>query len=106
MGAIPSIFPDRQCGLEIVKKDHLLYDAINSNRRIGYIGRFWFTPATHWMIFSVSKAMGVHVRAITVNMAADPKLDALYGAARHIVITDARELPDRLPAIYSRLTKT
>ena len=55
---------------------------------------------------SESNAMGVHVRAITVNMAADPKLDALYGAARHIVITDARELPDRLPAIYSRLTKT
>lgn len=50
-------------------------------------------------------SLGIHTHAITVNMAADPQLDALYGRNRHTVISDVRELPEKLHRIYSRLTR-
>lgn len=48
-----------------------------------------------------------HIRfhALTVNLPADPKLDELYGKARHHVISDVRELPERLLRVYSALTR-
>ena len=51
-------------------------------------------------------AAGLYTHAITVNLGTDARLDDLYGRARHSVISDVRELPDRLPAIYGALTKT
>jgi hypothetical protein len=50
-------------------------------------------------------AKGVFTHGITVNMAADPKLDDLYGDSLHTVISDVRELPNRLVRIYSALTR-
>jgi nitric oxide reductase activation protein len=47
----------------------------------------------------------IHVRAITVNMAADPRLDELYGARHHHVISDVSELPERLVRMYRTLTR-
>ena len=52
-----------------------------------------------------AKSLGIHTHAITVNMAADPQLDALFGRNRHSVISDVRELPEKLHRIYSRLTR-
>jgi nitric oxide reductase activation protein len=48
-----------------------------------------------------------HIRfhALTVNLPADPKLDELYGKARHHVISDVRELPGKLLRVYSALTR-
>jgi len=48
-----------------------------------------------------------HIRfhALTVNLPADPKLDDLYGKARHHVISDVSELPERLLRVYSALTR-
>ena len=51
-------------------------------------------------------AAGLYIHAITVNLGTDARLDDLYGRARHSVISDVRELPDRLPAIYGALTRT
>jgi len=51
------------------------------------------------------QSKNIYVHAITVNIAADPQLDELYGNIHHSVIADARELPDRLPWIYGALTK-
>jgi hypothetical protein len=49
----------------------------------------------------------LHIRfhALTVNLPADPKLDELYGRARHHVISDVRELPERLLRVYTTLTR-
>jgi nitric oxide reductase NorD protein len=47
----------------------------------------------------------IHFKAITVNIAGDPKLDDLYGPFNHNVISDIRELPDKLLWIYSAMTK-
>ncbi|WP_035258328.1 nitric oxide reductase activation protein NorD [Desulfatirhabdium butyrativorans] len=52
-----------------------------------------------------ARAKGIHVHAVTVNIAADPLLDDLYGWNRHTVISDVTELPEKLVRIYSRLTK-
>ena len=54
---------------------------------------------------SEARAKQIHVRAITVNLPADPKLDDLYGNVHHTVISEVRELPDRLLRIYSSLTR-
>jgi len=45
------------------------------------------------------------VRAITVDAAPDSRLDDLYGHFHHNVISDIRELPDRLLRIYGTLTR-
>jgi nitric oxide reductase NorD protein len=54
---------------------------------------------------SEALAKGISFRAITVNISGDPKLDDLYGNIHHSVISDVRELPDKLLRIYSALTK-
>ncbi|MBT8351277.1 MAG: VWA domain-containing protein [Deltaproteobacteria bacterium] len=47
----------------------------------------------------------IYVHSITVNLARYSKLDDLYGDLNHNVISDIRELPDKLLRIYSRLTR-
>lgn len=54
---------------------------------------------------SEARARQIHVRALTVNLPADPRLDELYGQVHHNVISDVRELPDRLLRVYSSLTR-
>ena len=52
-----------------------------------------------------ARSKNIHTHALTVNISADPKLDDLYGNVHHHVISDVRELPDKLPRIYSTLTR-
>ena len=52
-----------------------------------------------------ARSRNIHTHALTVNISGDPKLDELYGPVHHHVISDVRELPDKLPRIYSSLTK-
>jgi nitric oxide reductase activation protein len=52
-----------------------------------------------------ARSQNIYVHAITVNMASDPKLDDLYGNIHHNVISDVRELPDKLLRIYGSLTR-
>jgi len=54
---------------------------------------------------SEARSKNIYARAITVNIAGDSKLDNLYGALHHNVISDVRELPDKLLRIYSSLTR-
>jgi nitric oxide reductase activation protein len=51
-----------------------------------------------------ARTQGIIVHSITINIAGDARLDDLYGRVRHSVISDVRELPDRLIRIYGRLT--
>jgi hypothetical protein len=48
---------------------------------------------------------GIRFHALTVNLPAEAQLDVLYGRARHHVISDVQELPGRLLAVYSSLTR-
>ena len=50
-------------------------------------------------------AMNIYFKAIIVNIAGNPKLDDLYGRLHYNVISDIRELPDKLLRIYSAMTK-
>ena len=52
-----------------------------------------------------ARARNVHVKAITVNIGSDPNLDDLYGRVHHHVISDVRDLPDKLVRLYSTLTR-
>jgi nitric oxide reductase NorD protein len=52
-----------------------------------------------------ARARGFHVKAITVNIGSDPRLDDLYGRVHHHIIGDVRELPDKLLRLYGTLTR-
>lgn len=52
-----------------------------------------------------AQSKNLQTRAITVNLAGDPKLDDLYGSFHHNVISDVRELPDKLLRIYGTITR-
>lgn len=52
-----------------------------------------------------ARARGFHLKAITVNIGSDPRLDELYGRFHHHVIGDVEELPDKLLRLYSTLTR-
>ncbi len=52
-----------------------------------------------------ASACHIHVRAVTVNMGSDPRLDELYGKRRHYVIENVLELPDKLVRLYSTMTR-
>ncbi len=47
----------------------------------------------------------IYVRAITVDISPDSRLDDLYGHFHHNVISDVCQLPDRLLRIYGTLTR-
>jgi len=66
--------------------------------------REYATEDTHRAI-SEASAKSIHTRAITVNIAGDSKLDDLYGNMHHNVISDVRELPDKLLRIYRAMTR-
>ncbi len=51
-----------------------------------------------------AQARNFHVKAITVNIGSDPRLDDLYGRRHHHIIGDVRELPDKLLRLYGTLT--
>jgi hypothetical protein len=51
------------------------------------------------------RARQIRFHALTVNLPADPKLDEIYGKAQHRVISDVRQLPERLLRVYSALTR-
>jgi len=59
---------------------------------------------THKSVFE-AYAKQIFTHAITVNMVHNAKLDTLYGAANHNVISNVNELPGRLLRIYSALTR-
>ncbi len=52
-----------------------------------------------------ARAKNMVVKAITVNMGADVRLNDLYGSAHHHVIEDVRDLPDQLLRMYGKLTR-
>jgi len=52
-----------------------------------------------------ARSANLHTHAITVNLA-EANLDHLYGRSRHSIISNVRELPDKLPGIYGALTKS
>jgi nitric oxide reductase activation protein len=52
-----------------------------------------------------ARAKHVHVKGITVNITGDARLDTVYGNFHHSVISDVRELPDKLLRIYGTLTR-
>ena len=52
-----------------------------------------------------ARARNFHVKAITVNIGSDPRLDDLYGRVHHHVIGDVRELPGKLLRLYGTLTR-
>lgn len=56
---------------------------------------------------AVFEAYAKHIffKAIVVNMAGDPNLDALYGKFQHSLISDIKELPDKLLRIYGAMTR-
>jgi nitric oxide reductase activation protein len=51
------------------------------------------------------RSRNFHLKAITVNVGSDPRLDDLYGRAHHHVIGDVRELPAKLLRLYGTLTR-
>jgi nitric oxide reductase NorD protein len=52
-----------------------------------------------------ARSKNIFTHAITVHFNGDPKLDDLYGNVHHNVISDVRELPDKLLRIYGSLTR-
>ncbi len=52
-----------------------------------------------------ARSKNLYVHGITVNLAGDSRLDDLYGNVHHNVISDIKELPDKLLRIYSSLTR-
>ena len=50
-------------------------------------------------------ARHIYFKAIVVNMAGNPNLDALYGKFQHSLISDIKELPDKLLRIYGAMTR-
>ncbi len=51
------------------------------------------------------RSKNIFTHAITVHFAGNPRLDDLYGNVHHNVISDIRELPDKLLRIYGSLTR-
>jgi nitric oxide reductase NorD protein len=52
-----------------------------------------------------ARSRNIHVKAITVNIGSDPRLDDLYGRRHHHVIGAVPELPGKLLRMYSTLTR-
>jgi nitric oxide reductase NorD protein len=52
-----------------------------------------------------ARSKNIHAHAITVNISAHSGLDDLYGDVHHNVISDVRDLPEKLLRIYRSLTR-
>jgi fructose-specific component phosphotransferase system IIB-like protein len=70
----------------------------------GYKREYAITDTRKAVFEAHSKQISTH--AITVNMARDAKLDAIYGEMNHNVISNVCELPSRLLGIYNALTRS
>jgi nitric oxide reductase activation protein len=51
-----------------------------------------------------ARRQGIDPFCITVDPTADDYLKRMYGDVRYLVIDDIRQLPERLPRVYQRLT--
>jgi hypothetical protein len=51
-----------------------------------------------------ARMKGIHPFCITVDQAADAYVKRMYGDVHSLVVDNARELPERLPRVYQRLT--
>jgi Mg-chelatase subunit ChlD len=56
------------------------------------------------MAIREARASNIYVHGITVNVQTSEDLDTIYGKGKHTLIRDVRELPDKLPCIYRKLT--
>ncbi len=70
---------------------------------MGYKADYAIADTRHAVL--EARAKGCHVKAITVNIGSDPRLDELYGRFHHLVIGDVGELPDKLLRLYGTLTR-
>jgi nitric oxide reductase activation protein len=70
---------------------------------LGYKGNYAIADTRRAVM--EARAKSIYVKAITVNMGNDPRLDELYGRTHHHVIGDIQDLPDRLIRLYGALTK-
>jgi hypothetical protein len=70
---------------------------------IGYKADYAIADTRH--AAQEARTRNVHVKAITVNIGSDPRLDDLYGRVHHHVIAEVRELPDKLLRLYGTLTR-
>ncbi|MDX9785605.1 MAG: hypothetical protein RBT11_02425 [Desulfobacterales bacterium] len=52
-----------------------------------------------------ARAKGIHLRPITVTPSRDPQIANLYGSLHHNLISNVRELPDKLWRIYNASTR-
>lgn len=59
---------------------------------------------THRAVFE-AHAQHIFFKAIVVNIAGEPNLDALYGKYQHTLISNIQELPDKLLRIYGSMTR-
>ena len=64
----------------------------------------WYAIEDTSMALKEASRLGIHPFCVTVDRGADSYLASLYGDVRYAVIDDVRELPQRLPSIYRRLT--
>ncbi len=52
-----------------------------------------------------ARSAAIHVKAITVNVSDNGRLDRLYGSTHHTLIGNVHDLPDKLVRVYSTLTR-
>ncbi len=56
------------------------------------------------MALREARLKGIHPFCLTVDRTADDYLRRMYGDVRYLVIDDVRQLPERLPRLYERVT--
>jgi nitric oxide reductase NorD protein len=52
-----------------------------------------------------ARSAAIHVKAITINVSDNGRLDRLYGSTHHTLIGNVHDLPDKLVRVYSALTR-
>jgi nitric oxide reductase activation protein len=72
---------------------------------VGYKKKYAVADTRKAIAEARSKNIFTHAITVNVNLAANAKLDDIYGHFHHNVLSDVRELPDKLLGIYSTLTK-
>jgi nitric oxide reductase NorD protein len=69
----------------------------------GYRGRYGIEDTR--MALVEARRAGVHPFCITIDKEAGDYLPHLYGGTRYIILSDVRELPMKVSAIYRRITR-
>jgi len=75
---------------------------VNALSQIGIDKRF-IESEPYYM--PVGNEVAVLLLSETLNVAGDPDLDALYGKFHHSLISEVKELPDKLLRIYGGMTR-